>query len=213
LIICCLAGQILKQLAPIIRIPYTPLLTIAGLIVGSIPSIRGSELMGVIKDLDPQFMLILFLPALIFESAFSSDWHTFKMQLSKILILAFPMLMAATFLTALVMFYILDYGKVMSFTDCVVFGSIISATDPVAVVALLKELGASKKLATLIEGESLLNDGTAMVIFMIATKLAAGEEMSAGEGLTLFARLSLGGPLLGLAFAILLTFWLSRIHA
>jgi solute carrier family 9 (sodium/hydrogen exchanger), member 10/11 len=158
-------------------------------------------------------MLILFLPALIFESAFSSDWHTFRMQLSKILILAFPMLLAATFLSATVMYYVLNYQCVMTFTECVVFGSIISATDPVAVVALLKELGASKKLATLIEGESLLNDGTAMVIFMIATKLAQGEEMGLGEGITLFARLSLGGPLLGLAFALVLTFWLGRIHA
>jgi NhaP-type Na+/H+ or K+/H+ antiporter len=54
-------------------------------------------------------MLIFFLPALIFESAFSCDWHTFRMQLSKILILAFPMMMAATFLTALVMYYVLNY--------------------------------------------------------------------------------------------------------
>jgi CPA1 family monovalent cation:H+ antiporter len=68
----------------------------------------------------------------------------------------------------------------MTFTECVVFGSIISATDPVAVVALLKELGASKRLATLIEGESLLNDGTAVVILMIATKMAEGEDITVG---------------------------------
>jgi len=68
----------------------------------------------------------------------------------------------------------------MTFTECVVFGSIISATDPVAVVALLKELGASKRLATLIEGESLLNDATAVVILMIATKMAEGEDITVG---------------------------------
>lgn len=196
-----------------IKIPYTPLLTIAGLILGIIPDFQQLPVMEqVVTKLNPQFMLIFFLPALIFESAFSSDWHTFRMQLSKILILAFPMLMAATILTALVMYYILNYQGVMTFTECVLFGAIISATDPVAVVALLKELGASKKLATLIEGESLLNDGTAMVIFMIATKMAEGEEMSVGKGLVLFARLSLGGPILGLAFALILTFWLGRIH-
>jgi len=197
----------------VIKIPYTPLLTIAGLILGIIPDFQQLPVMEqVVTKLNPQFMLIFFLPALIFESAFSSDWHTFRMQLSKILILAFPMLMAATILTALVMYYILNYQGVMTFTECVLFGAIISATDPVAVVALLKELGASKKLATLIEGESLLNDGTAMVIFMIATKMAEGEEMSVGKGLVLFARLSLGGPILGLAFALILTFWLGRIH-
>jgi len=63
----------------------------------------------VFTKLDPQFMLILFLPALIFESAFSCDYYTFRMQLGKILILAFPMLLAATFLTATVMYYVLNY--------------------------------------------------------------------------------------------------------
>jgi len=83
------------------------------------------------------------------------------------------MLLTATFLTALTMYYVLNYraNDDMSFTACILFGAIISATDPVAVVALLKELGISKRIGTLIEGESLLNDGTAMVVFSIATKL------------------------------------------
>jgi len=108
---------------------------------------------------------MLFMPALIFESAFSADFHTFSMQLPKILLMALPMLLAATFLTACTMYYMLDYQVDMSFTACVLFGAIVSATDPVAVVALLKELGVSKRIGTLIEGESLLNDGTAMVVF------------------------------------------------
>ena len=57
----------------------------------------------------------------------------------------------------------------------ITFGSIVSATDPVAVVALLRELGASKRLATLIEGESLLNDGSAFVLFAIAKQFVKGE--------------------------------------
>ena len=60
------------------------------------------------------------------------------------------------------------------------FGSIISATDPVAVVALLKELGASRRLATLIEGESLLNDGTAMVVFLVLYDMVKGKEYTFG---------------------------------
>ena len=92
------------------------------------------------------------------------------------------------------------------------FGAIISATDPVAVVALLKELGASKKLATMIEGESLFNDGTAMVIFLIMLEMVEGKELSFGEMLGKFARLSFLGPLLGLCFGLLVEYILHKIH-
>ena len=62
------------------------------------------------------------------------------------------------------------------------FGAVVSATDPVAVVALLKELGASKKLGTLIEGESLLNDGTAIVAFVLLIGVVTGAEVFTGTG-------------------------------
>ena len=67
-----------------------------------------------------------------------------------------------------------------SWDAAVLAGAILSATDPVAVVALLKELGASPKLATLIEGESLLNDGTAMVVFLVVLELVEGEHLTGG---------------------------------
>ena len=92
------------------------------------------------------------------------------------------------------------------------YGSIVSATDPVAVVALLKELGASKRLATMIEGESLLNDGTAMVVFLVLIDLVEGNTLTAGEIIGMFVRLSAGGLVLGLLGGVLLAFILSRIH-
>ena len=91
-------------------------------------------------------------------------------------------------------------------------GAIIAATDPVAVVALLKELGASKKLATMIEGESLFNDGTAMVLFLILLSLVEGEDLSFGDMIVKFIRLSLGGPVLGVCFGLLVDLFLQRIH-
>jgi len=75
--------------------------------------------------------------------------------------------------------YILQYDGDFTWNAAMLFGSIISATDPVAVVALLKELGASKRLATLIEGESILNDGTAMVVFLVILDVAKGKKMDA----------------------------------
>ena len=61
------------------------------------------------STMEPKFMLMLFLPALIFESAFSCDYHTFKMQFGKIFLLAFPMLMASTFTTAAAVYYLLQH--------------------------------------------------------------------------------------------------------
>jgi NhaP-type Na+/H+ or K+/H+ antiporter len=113
------------------------------------------------------------------------------------------MLIGATYLSAVMMYYILGYNdKEFDWMAALLYGSIISATDPVAVVALLKELGASKRLTTMIEGESLLNDGTAMVVFLVILDIVEGNNPSFGEIILKFIRLSLGGPLLGLLGAL-----------
>jgi NhaP-type Na+/H+ or K+/H+ antiporter len=100
----------------------------------------------------------------------------------------------------------------MPWSACVLFGAVISATDPVAVVGLLKQLGAPKSIATLIEGESLLNDGTAVVIFFVALDFVKGETLTIGQIIGKFCRLSFGGPALGIAFGVILESWLARIH-
>ena len=87
--------------------------------------------------------------------------------MANILILAGPMLVLSSFLTAIIMKYIILSHTDFDWTSSILFGFLISATDPVAVIAILKELGASKRLSILIEGESLLNDGTAMVGFLV----------------------------------------------
>ena len=83
-----------------------------------------------------------------------------------------PGVLSNAFLTAIFCKYALPYE--WNWGEAITFGSIVSATDPVAVVALLKELGASKRLATLIEAESLLNDGTAYVLYVIALDFVKG---------------------------------------
>ena len=120
--------------------------------------------------------------------------------------MAGPMVLGSTFLTGLTMAHILGYkGEKFPFSASLLFGSIASATDPVAVVALLKELGASKRLATMIEGESLLNDGTAMVIFLILLEIVEGEEVTFPMMVGKFVRLSFGGPLLGIVGGFLVS--------
>lgn len=163
----------IKHLCNWLKIPYTPCLTLIGLFIGGFFS--ANEHLINWANMDPHFMLFLFLPALIFESAFNADFYIFKRQFGKILILAGPVLCICIILTALFVYYVLDADRELPFIACLLLGSISAATDPIAVVALLKEVGADKKLNTLIEGESLLNDGTAMVAFLIFLKIAEGE--------------------------------------
>lgn len=92
-----------------------------------------------IAQLDPHLLLIMFLPTLIFESAFVMDVHTFKKTIGQSMTLAGPGLILSTFLTSLMGKFIFTYN--WSWVVALMFGTILSATDPVAVVALLKELG------------------------------------------------------------------------
>jgi NhaP-type Na+/H+ or K+/H+ antiporter len=128
--------------------------------------------------------------------------------------MAVPIMGIAIYLTALVMFYLLNGTGVaeMPWNACILFGAIVSATDPVAVVSLLKELGAPKQLATMIEGESLLNDGTAYVVFLIAKDLLQGKCIPPLTMGVTFFRLAFGGVLLGLISAEFLKTWLGRLH-
>ena len=162
--------------------------------------------------MDPHLLLLLFLPALIFESAFNTDWHIFKVELVQVIIMAGPMLLVSTVLSALMMRYILGYAGEFTFQAALLYGAIISATDPVAVVCLLKELGASRRLSTLIEGESLLNDGTAMVVFLVLLDIVKGEPANGWTIVLSFFRLSFGGILLGIIGGMLVEYVLKRIH-
>ncbi len=123
-------------------LPYTVILIVIGLIIGALPKWERLEFMQdylTIARLDPHLMLIIFLPTLIFESAFVMDVHTFKKTIVQSLTLAGPGLLLSTFLTALMAKFIFTYN--WSWVVALMFGTIMSATDPVAVVALLKELG------------------------------------------------------------------------
>lgn len=164
-------------------------------------------------NIDPHLVLFVFLPTLIFEAAFNMDVHTFKKSFWNSFILAVPGISFALVLTACLMMLIVASGMGLekwNWFVALMFGALISATDPVSVVALLKELGASKKLSTLIEGESLLNDGTAIVFFMVFFMLIAG--MTAENSPVVeFLRVALGGSLIGFVIGWILISWLQKV--
>ena len=113
--------------------------------------------------MNPHLLLYVFLPILIFESAFNVELHTLEREIWQVLMLAVPGVALGCGLTAAVTMAI--FGDTFTWPAALMFGAILSATDPVAVVALLKELGVNKRLGVLLEGESLLNDGTAPAFF------------------------------------------------
>jgi len=201
-------------------IPYSVALLVIGLAFGLVqrsgflaehsPLLEHTVIM--VADINPHLILWLFLPILIFESAFALEVHLFRRIFSQIALLAVPGLMVATAITAVLVKYIFPWD--WSWPVCFMFGALISATDPVAVVALLKELSSRKRLETLIEGESLFNDGTAIVFFMLflGMVVAPGEANLSPLMITWdFLRVVLMGTFIGVAFGAVAIAWIGRV--
>ena len=106
-----LAGQLIKHLTGVIKLPYTPILTIFGIAIGMLDNYLGQvgTGLGIFANIDPHTMLLIFIPALIFESAFNTDWHIFKKEFYQILFLAGPCLLLSSFSCAFFMRYVLWY--------------------------------------------------------------------------------------------------------
>lgn len=172
-----LVGALLKATMRNSRLPYTVVLLLVGMATGGMNQfgIFGTNtlLSGIFSQvghIDPHLILFLFLPTLIFESAYSMEPHLFFRIAPQITLLAIVGLTISMVLSALAVNWLLSWGM----GAALLFGALISATDPVAVVALLKEKSSRKRLETLIEGESLLNDGTAIVFFTLFYGFALG---------------------------------------
>ncbi|MEH6823168.1 MAG: cation:proton antiporter [Motiliproteus sp.] len=168
-----LLGSVLRNVTRSRKIPYSAALLLAGLLVGtldrslllsdSVPQLH--PLLQSFTHLDPHLILFLFLPTLIFESAYSLEPHLLRRALAQIALLALPGMLISAVLTAVLVRWLFPWD--WSWPLAFLFGALISATDPVAVVALLRDVSSRKRLETLLEGESLFNDGTAIVLFSL----------------------------------------------
>lgn len=168
-----------------VRLPYTVSLVLVGLLI-SIPHTLEVEV-------TPELILALFVPPLIFEAAFHLDFRLLRENLVPIIMLAVPGVLVA----ALIVGGMVALGTSLALPTALVFGTLIAATDPVAVVSLLRDLGVPRRLAVALEGESLFNDGTAIVLFNIAVVAVLSGTFDPMAGLFDFLRVAVGGLAIG----------------
>lgn len=182
------------------RLPYTVSLVVIGLLIAIPTSLE--------LEATPDLILAIFVPPLIFEAAFHLDLGQLRENLTPILILAVPGVLVTTLLvggmTAL--------GAGMAFGTAVVFGALIAATDPVAVVSLFRALGVPRQLALTVEGESLFNDGTAIVLFRIALAAALTGVFDPVTGVVDFFKVALGGMGVGLVLGWITAQLMARLE-
>lgn len=147
-----------------IGIPYTVALVLVGLGVAVfVPQSAVS--------ITPELVLLVLLPGLVFEASFQTDVDSLRRTFGGVALLAIP----GVLISAAVVAVALHLATGLPFELAFVVGAMVSATDPVAVIATFKRLGAPRNLSTLVEGESLFNDGTAIVVFSIALRAVGGE--------------------------------------
>jgi Na+/H+ antiporter len=186
-------------LASRLSVPYPILLVVGGALFGFIPGLPQVEL-------DPELVLVLFLPPLLYKSAFFSNFNDFRANLRSLAMSTVALVLATMGAVALVAHALIPG---MSWQAAFVLGAIVSPTDPVAASTILRRLGAPRQLVSAIEGEGLFNDATALVAYRVAVAAVVAGTFSLVDAGIKFVLGIVGGAAIGLAVG-----WLSaRVRA
>ena len=188
-----LTATIVGIIAARIKLPYTVSLIIVGI---------GLNTLGILPDLKltHDLLLMVFLPALLFEAAIHFPASELKQFAPTIAILAAPGVILTALATAFVLqleFSTFGLTQQVGFMHFVLFGTIIAATDPISVISLLRQLGVNRKLSVLIEGESLFNDGTAIVLYSVVINMINAGSFNLSTSIVQLVTVSMGGIFIG----------------
>ena len=182
------------------KLPLTILLVFVGIAIAAV----GEDVPGLAElssfHLTPELVLFVFIPTLIFESAFNLDVRQVSRNIWAILVLAIPGLLISTAIIELIISGFTDFG----FMVALLLGAILSATDPVAVISIFKQLGVPERLTILVEGESLFNDATSLVLATLLIGILSAGTFSNDmilSGLGEFFFVFFGGVVVGLVLA------------
>jgi CPA1 family monovalent cation:H+ antiporter len=191
-----------------IKFPYTVALLIVGF---ALQLLFKYFHLDVHFEVSSEIIYFILLPILLYESAFHINFHQFKLQFKSITFLATIGMLTATTAVAGLLSYFLGIG----WGHGLLFGSLISATDPIAVLAIFKELGAPKRLSLIAEGESMFNDATAVIVFRLLTGfVVANKIFSTSElfkGLADFSYVFIGSLVFGFILAYATSLFISKI--
>ncbi len=214
ILLCMVGSCIIKHLTTKFTtpFPYSFLLLTYGIFIGILAKYvflnEEKEIIYTWSHTDPHSMLMIFVPPLIYESSFNIDYHIFKKYLWHFLFLTIPGVIFSTAITGLV---VKSFETSFDWISCFILGSILSATDPIAVINILQNLGVSKKLLILIEGESLLNDGTAYTVFVLL-KYGVNNTITFPYIVETFSQLTFGGIVFGIFMGFLFNNIIKRIY-
>jgi monovalent cation/hydrogen antiporter len=189
-IICTLLIVVaaLAMLAKKVALPYPVLLVIGGLALGFVPGLPAVQL-------EPDLVFLLLLPPLLYPAALYTSWRDFRANLSPISLLAIGLVLLTTACVAMVAHTLTDLPWPAAF----VLGAIISPTDAVAATAITDRLRVPRRIVTILDGESLLNDATALVAYRFALAAMMSGSFSLSEASVRFVLVALGGTGIGLA--------------
>ncbi|MFH7002718.1 Na+/H+ antiporter [Flavobacterium bizetiae] len=184
------------------KLPYHILLVIVGIAIGFIPTM--SEI-----EINPEIIFLIFLPPLLYDASFNISPKDFKTNINTIGTLAVSLVFLTAAGIAVVAYYIIPG---MTWPLAFVLGAILSATDAVAAISVTKGLKLSHKTLTILEGESLINDASALVAYRFAVAAVMGSSFIIWKATLEFILLLGGGFLVGFTLAKILAFILNRVQ-
>jgi CPA1 family monovalent cation:H+ antiporter len=188
------AGAALLAIAQVVRVPYPILLVLGGLALGFVPGMPTIEL-------SPDLVLVAFLPPLLYGAAFFTPLRELRANAGSISTLAVGLVLATTVAVAVVAHAVIPE---LTWPTAFVLGAIVSPTDPTAATAIAQRLGLPRRLIAIIEGESLVNDGTALVVYRVAVVAVLTGSFSLASASARFVLSVIGGIAVGLAAGIVI---------